>query len=150
MSIYSFKWLHSILWFSLCIIFCFEAKFISLLLLDLFKLTFQCMELPAPLVAATAAANYWLYLGLFSLPLSLLLHFAHCFTQLSVSSLLSSQPPPTVTLTSCFAPRCAGLCFQRSALSTELCWPYSLPMALLVWILQAAFRLWLSHPKGWV
>lgn len=69
----------------------------SLLLLDLFKLSFQCMELPAPLVAATTAAIYWLYFGLFSLPLSLPLHFAQCFTQLSGSSLLSSQPPPTVT-----------------------------------------------------
>lgn len=98
----------------------------SLLLLDLFELSFQCMELPPPLVVASTAASYCLYFGLFSLPLSPPLHFAHCSTQLSGSSLLSIFPGPCDSHLNFML--CTLLCW---ALFPEVCTVYGALLTIL-------------------
>lgn len=74
--LYSYAIIYSVV-FSLHHLLFGSQVYHSLLLLDLFKLSFQCMVLTALFVTATTVALYWLCFAIFILSLSLCLCTLH-------------------------------------------------------------------------
>lgn len=116
-SIYSFKWLHYILcaampwsiqWFSLHHLLFGGQVYHSLLFLDLFKFSFQSMELTALVVAATDVAIYWLCL-IYSACLCLFAFALHALLHAAEPCLLTGLLQPSLALPA-LHPLCWALC----------------------------------------